>query len=476
MITLHESIEVNRPVHEAFAYVADFRTSREWDSTVKSATKLSDGPIAAGTRFKVVCRQPLGSITLVYTLTRLVAGKSIVLNGKGSLFDIEDTISFTETATGTRIDYRASFTFKWPLSRLEKHMLPGLQRMGVASVQQGLKSALEDNFPRPVSTPGNRRAEKLLLPAIAQFTRYGYKKASQHWSPMSAWMGDKHVVITGASSGLGLASALRLAELGAELTLVIRNESRACALRDNILEQTGNAKIHIEIADLSLMADVDALVTRMLAKAKPVDVLINNAGALYNPRELTSEGLERSFALLLLSPYRLTTGIKPLLDQSHGARVINVVSGGMYSQRLNLGKLEAPEEDYAGSAAYAHAKRALMIVTQQWANEWAGDGIVVNAMHPGWAETPGVETALPTFHRITRPLLRTPEQGADTIVWLAVATEAGALNGQLLLDREPRTAHLKASTREPAAERKHLMAILADYPCPGLSCGARLSA
>ena len=117
-----------------------------------------------------------------------------------------------------------------------------------------------------------------------------------------------------------------------------------------------------------------------------------------------------------------------------------------------------------------------MIVTQQWANEWAGDGIVVNAMHPGWAETRGVETALPTFHRITRPLLRTPEQGADTIVWLAVATEAGALNGQLLLDREPRTAHLKASTREPAAERKHLMAILAAYPCPGLSCGARLSA
>ncbi|MCB1733255.1 MAG: SDR family oxidoreductase, partial [Halieaceae bacterium] len=195
----------------------------------------------------------------------------------------------------------------------------------------------------------------------------------------------------------------------------------------------------------------------------PIDVLVNNAGALFNPRGETPEGLEQSFALLLLSPYRLTEGLKPLLARAGQARVINVVSGGMYSQRLDLDRLEAPVEDYSGSVAYARAKRGLMIVTRHWAQAWADQNIVVNAMHPGWADTPGVESSLPIFHRLTRPLLRTPEQGADTIVWLASASEAGKASGKLFLDRQPRSSHLLASTRETAAEREALLEALAHY-------------
>ena len=159
-------------------------------------------------------------------------------------------------------------------------------------------------------------------------------------------------------------------------------------------------------------------------------------------------GLDASAALLLLSPYRLTLGLKPLLEAAGRSRVINVVSGGMYSQKLSMKNLVATSaENFSGAVAYARAKRALMIVTQQWSKEWREAGISVNAMHPGWADTPGVETSLPRFHSLTRFALRSPLEGADTIVWLAAATEAHKLNGQLLLDREPQT--LQPSGQHP---------------------------
>ena len=218
------------------------------------------------------------------------------------------------------------------------------------------------------------------------------------------------------------------------------------------------------------MADVDKVVANLTGRGRAIDVLINNAGALFNPRQETTEGLEQSFALLLLGPYRLTEGLPPLLKQAaveHGeARVINVVSGGMYSQKLKVDDLQNERGKYSGSVAYARCKRALMVKTEQWAEDWEQDGIVVNAMHPGWADTPGVETALPEFHKVTRMVLRSPEEGADTINWLAVATEAGKISGKLFLDREPRTTHLTDSTRESAEAREQLRHILANWEMP----------
>ncbi len=460
MITLHEKIDVNRPVEEAFAYVADFRTAQQWDSTTDTARKISKGPVATGTRFELACRYPLGTFALHYTLTRHEPGQVLVLHGTSRFFDVEDEIHFSESATGTRIDYRATFTFRGLLGALAGKFRGGLEKMGRDSVQ-GLKNALDDKFPAPVLSSSNRRAQQLVFPAITRFTRSGFNKGRKDWLPMSRWMGDKHVVITGANSGLGLATAQALAALGAELTLVIRDERKALGLKQALERETGNGRIHIEIADLSLMAEVERLTQRLKRLEKPIDVLINNAGALFNPRGETSEGFEQSFALLLLSPYRLTLGLKPLLARAGGGRVINVVSGGMYGARLKLPLLEAPREGYSGSAAYARAKRGLMILTEEWAVQWAGEGIVVNAMHPGWANTPGVESSLPLFYRLARPLLRTPEQGADTIVWLAVASEAGLASGKLFLDREPRTTHLFSSTRETEPERAALIQALA---------------
>ncbi|PLW69317.1 SDR family NAD(P)-dependent oxidoreductase [Pseudohalioglobus lutimaris] len=462
MTTLRETICVKRPIDEAFAYVADFTTTAEWDSTAVEAVQTTPGKPGKGTGFLVSCALPIGSVDLRYTITRFQPPSHIVLRGRGRFFDVEDTITFTEQGDQTQIDYQAEFTFPSAVNPLTGLIKPGLERMGRKSVA-GLQAALDDNFPAPDEK--DRRSGGPGLTRLAHFTRYGYWRASKSWNPISADLRGKHAVITGTSSGLGYACAHDLARRGAELTLVMRNPTRAREVRKELIEQTGNRKITVEIADLSLLAEVDALAHRLLASGKAVDILINNAGALFNSLEKTGEGIERSVALLLISPYRLTLALKPLLVAAkRGARVINVVSGGMYSQKLSMKNLVATSaEGFSGSAAYARAKRALMIVTRRWAGDWKREGIVVNAMHPGWADTPGVETSLPRFHSLTRFALRSPAEGADTIVWLAAATEAGKVSGELFLDRQPQPLYLMKSTRESDQDRRELFRYLQDY-------------
>ena len=274
---------------------------------------------------------------------------------------------------------------------------------------------------------------------------------------MTADMTGKHVVLTGANTGLGFATAVSLLEAGATLTAVVRDPTKAAGMQQTLEAETGREAEHIELADLSLLAEVSALCERLLARDKPIDVLINNAGALFNDYAETEEGIERSAALLLLSPWKLTESLLPLL-KSHDqpARVINVVSGGMYTQKLRCNELVMTPDKYNGSVAYARAKRALTVLTELWADAWAGHNIVVNSMHPGWADTPGVQTALPRFRRITKRVLRSPAEGADTIIWLARASEADQVSGKLFLDREPRTTHLRPLTREQPEERVRL--------------------
>jgi dehydrogenase/reductase SDR family protein 12 len=466
MTLLHETVEVERPIEEVFAYVSDFTTTAEWDPTVLSARKLTAGAIGVGTQFEVVCALPVGSVKLLYTLHKLQDNARIELRGHSAFFDVHDTITLRSTATGTHIDYRAEFIFKPLMASVAALSRKGMEQMGRESVA-GLGAALQDDFPLGATSGFTRAADQLVLPGVTLFSRLGYTFGRKRFNPMSASVKNKHMLVTGASSGLGYAAALELARRGATLTLVMRDRKKAERTVADIQRATGNSAIQYELADLGLMADVDALVARVHKRGKPLDVLVNNAGALFNPRGETREGLEQSFALLLLSPYRLTEGLKPLLAKAPSPRVINVVSGGMYSQKLDVDALQMPDtREYSGSVAYARQKRALMVLTQEWAANWEEAGITVNAMHPGWADTPGVREALPHFHKLTRYVLRSPEEGADTIVWLAVATEAGSVSGELFLDRQIRPAHLLSSTREAPGERDKLLALLKGFRVP----------
>ncbi|MBT5888143.1 MAG: SDR family NAD(P)-dependent oxidoreductase [Halieaceae bacterium] len=457
MISLREVIEVERSIEACFRYVADFRTTVEWDATAYSASKTTEEPVGLGSEFSLLCRAGPTSVSIQYTIVEYTPWQSIVLEGKSRWFTVRDVITFeTRDASTTRITYCADFTYRFGLRTLAQKTEAAMRALGRKSLL-GLTRALEDNNPSPAASPTTAKRDKNLFTALKCFTRAGYRTGRRTWAPMSTDMAEKHVVLTGASAGLGFETAVALLEAGATLTLVIRDPNKVASMQAALQERTGRQADRVELADLSLLSQVNALSERLLSANRPIDVLINNAGALFNDYCQTSEGIETSAALLLLSPWRLTEAVHPLLaHHDTPARVINVVSGGMYTQKLQCESLVMSEDDYRGSVAYARAKRALTVLTELWSAQWRDDRIVVNAMHPGWADTPGVQGALPGFRRLTHRVLRSSQEGADTIVWLARAREADKTSGQLFLDREPRTTHLRQHTLESAEERAAL--------------------
>jgi NAD(P)-dependent dehydrogenase (short-subunit alcohol dehydrogenase family) len=457
-ITLDESIDVQRPLHEVFAYVSEFSRVAEWDPGVARASKRTPGAPGVGSEYEVVLNT---GVSLHYRITEFEKDARMAMTVESRFFTAREEILFDEVDEGTCVRYIADFDFPAPLAALNWLYPAGMDRIGKRAMA-GLKEALEDDFDAPKASGLLAAADHLVLPGLWRFTKLGFCESRRRWKAVSAYQGERHALITGATSGLGLAAARQLAELGARLTLVARSREKADRLVADLQEQTGNDRIVCEIADLSLMSDVHALCERLLAAGEPIDMLINNAGALFNPRQQTAEGFEKSFALLLLSPCILTERLLPLLERGRSPRVVNVLSGGMYTQKIDADDLQSQQGKYSGAVAYARAKRGLMILTEEWADRWRERGIAVNAMHPGWADTPGVESALPGFYRLTKPLLRTPEEGADTAVWLAASTEAGKVTGKFWLDREQHPSHLSDRTRETEAERRQLLETLAE--------------
>jgi len=240
--------------------------------------------------------------------------------------------------------------------------------------------------------------------------------------------------------------------------LVARSEARGERARGVIAGLSGNQDVHVGVCDLSDLQSVRRFAEGFTAQAERLDVLVNNAGVLPARRTLSPDGFELTFATNVLGPFLLTNLLLPLLERSAPARIINVSSGGMYTQRIRGDDLQSARGEFDGATAYARAKRAQVILAELWARRLEGSGVVVHAMHPGWADTPGVETSLPRFYRLTRPLLRTPAQGADTIVWLGAAEEPGRSTGRFWHDRRPRPTHLLPWTRETRQEREQLWA------------------
>lgn len=295
---------------------------------------------------------------------------------------------------------------------------------------------------------------------IGSFTNIGFALRSRRWSGELPSLDGKTIVVTGSTSGLGRAAAERLAGLGARLCLVGRSAAKLETARREIHAATANEDLAVYVADHSDVGSVRELADALLAGEPRIDVLINNAGALFPKRSETAAGIELTIATNLLSHFLLTNLLIPRLEASAPARIINVSSGGMYTQRIRVRDLQSRRGEYKGSIAYARAKRGQVILTELWAEQLADRGVVVHAMHPGWADTPGVEESLPTFRRVTKPFLRTSEQGADTIVWLAASDEASRSTGLFWLDRRPRPTHRLKSTVEAPADRQELRVAL----------------
>ena len=184
---------------------------------------------------------------------------------------------------------------------------------------------------------------------------------------------------------------------------------------------------------------------------------VRNAGALTADRRVAPNGLEATVSSQVVGPFLLTTLLLPALRAAAPGRVLTVSSGGMYAARLEVEHLQMGD-DYRGAEQYARAKRAQVALNRSWSERTPAGEVVFHAMHPGWADTPGVRSSLPTFRRVVGPLLRTPEQGIDTLVWLAAAAEPGECTGGFWLDRRLRSEHRLPTTRrsDTAARRAAL--------------------
>lgn len=294
---------------------------------------------------------------------------------------------------------------------------------------------------------------------VGSFDRTGFRIHSLAFEPddLEVDLSGKRCLVTGANSGIGFETARGLADLGAEVVLLCRNRERGEAAAERIREQTGNPRVSLELLDVANLESVRAAAVRLAAG--PIDVLVHNAGLLPERREQTTAGLELTLAAHVVGPHLLTKLLRPRLEQSPEARVIWVSSGGMYTRRLNLGDPNWTGRDYDGVAAYAETKRAQVVLAELWAEELRDTSVRVNSMHPGWADTPSVATSLPSFHRITRRILRTPAEGADTVLWLAASERAARESGGFFFDRERRRTHWLPGTRESERERRDLWAL-----------------
>jgi len=463
MIRLKESISVERSLEDVFRYTSDFSNIQDWDPGVVSSFRVHQEKIGIGSQYDLVLKFGPLRPKMKYEIIEYTPFSRVVLKGVGESFTAMDTIVFTKTAIGTQIDYQADIRFHRFGNVLGKILSPVMKKIGEKAM-----AGLEQQFAGTRGLPNKKMwfksgaglpdyfADHLIVPGMILFSRLGYALGRRFWSEPKGVLYGKKIVLTGGTSGIGKAAAFKLAEKKAFLTIIARNRVKAEQIQQEIVEKTGNPHIDFLIADLSLMQDIRAVSERLKASKKCIDILINNAGALFNERKQTPEGLEQTFATDLLGVFLLTQYLEDALAASKSARIINVSSGGMYTQKIEVNDLENCRGRYNGAKAYARAKRGIVILTRIWAEQFKTHGIRVNAMHPGWVDTPGIERSMPEFHQRVKRILRTPEQGADTIVWLASSKRADQYTGLFWLDRRPHETVVFPGTGESLQERQIL--------------------
>jgi len=296
--------------------------------------------------------------------------------------------------------------------------------------------------------------DRTVLPG---YTSIGFRMR-EHLAPHAPLpaMEGQTVLVTGATSGLGMAAAEGFARLGASVHLLARDKGRGANACEEIRRRSGSGLVEFGLCDLSSLESVREFAARFASRQPRLDVLVNNAGALLRERSLSVDGIEMTFATNVLGPFLLTNMLLALLAASAPSRIVNVSSGGMYASRIDVGNLQSTEGDYDGTSAYALSKRAEVILTEQWSKRLLGTGVVAHSMHPGWVDTPGLSASLPRFRRATGPLLRTPQEGADTILWLGASAQAGLSSGLFWHDRRARPTHRVPWTHETPAEQEAL--------------------
>lgn len=261
--------------------------------------------------------------------------------------------------------------------------------------------------------------------------------------PPAGALAGRHVLVTGASSGLGIATVEGLARLGATVHMLVRDEAKGAGVADRLRAGLPGTELRLWRCDVGDLDDVRRFAADFAAEVPELHAIVHNAGVMPPTRTESAQGHELSMAVHVVGPVVMTEALRGPLA---GGRVVLVSSGGMYGQALRADDPGYLTGDYSPTTAYARSKRMQVEMGPLLGERWAGDGITVATMHPGWADTPGVQESLPRFRSITRPVLRDDAQGADTSVWLA-AVEPAPPTGRFWHDRVERPSSILPTTR-----------------------------
>ena len=266
-------------------------------------------------------------------------------------------------------------------------------------------------------------------------------------------MGGKVALVTGGTSGIGKATAMALSAMGADVVVVGRDRGRGERAAAEIRAQTGG-RVDLALADLSSQAEVRALAEEFERRYDRLDVLVNNAGLVQSRRTETVDGLESTLAINHLAPFLLTNLLLDMLQQSAPSRVVTVSSEAERWGNIDFDDLQS-KKNYRGFPVYGMTKLANIMFTYELAERLKGTGVTATCMHPGAVNTRfGTDNWGPmtTLFRLFKPLMRAPEQGADTVIWLASSPEAEGLSGRYYADRKP--LEPKKIANDPAARRR----------------------
>ena len=255
------------------------------------------------------------------------------------------------------------------------------------------------------------------------------------------------VLITGATRGIGHAATVELARRGAEVALVGRDAERVAETAEAARAAGGRAPVHEHVADLERMDEVRRLAAEVLERYPRIDVLANNAGAMFTSRHVTPDGLERTFALNHLAPFLLTNLLLDRLRESAPARVVTTASDAHQSGLLDLDDLQS-ENSFRAMRTYGTTKLENILFTRELARRLEGSGVTANCLHPGVVRTGFGKNDNPLFRiaiSLAGVFFRSPERGARSLVWLALDPAAAELNGAYVVDEE---------VREPTAQAR----------------------
>jgi len=273
--------------------------------------------------------------------------------------------------------------------------------------------------------------------------------------PLWGGVAGKRVLITGATRGIGLAAAIELARRGAQLTLVARSEARAADAVGQIQAAAGGTTVEVLTADLASQASVRQLAVDAQARYPRIQVLINNAGAIYASRQLSPDGIELTWAVNHLAPFLLTTVLLPRLTASTPARIVTTSSDAHRGAQIPFDDLNAQRTwGGFGFPRYGQTKLANILFTVELARRLAGTGVTANCFHPGFVAT-GFNRNNGLLMRvgmaISRPFARSASKGAQTLVWLVDSDTAGDTSGGYFFDERLVTPSAAAQDREAAS-------------------------